>query len=258
VRIDMLERFGYYSTESNGHLSEYVAWYRKRPEETASWISLSAWIHGETGGYLRVCREGRNWFDSEARNLLKETPPTLPLPERSNEHGSYILEALETGRTYRGHFNVINNHAIANLPPDCVVEVPGYVDRTGIHIPETGELPLGCAAVCSASVQVQRLAVRAAVEGDVQLLKQAMLMDPLNGAVLNPPEVWQMTDEMLVAEAGWLPQYAASMPAANERMAGKLLPYRPVTGLRVKEKTVDEVNEAIKKKKAVDEGALTN
>jgi len=117
---------------------------------------------------------------------------------------------------------------------------------------------LGCAAVCSASVQVQRLAVRAAVEGDVQLLKQAMLMDPLNGAVLTPPEVWQMTDEMLVAEAGWLPQYADAMPAASERMAGKLLPYRPVTGLRVKEKTVDEVNEAIKNKKAVDEGALTN
>ncbi len=258
VRIDMLERFGYYSTESNGHLSEYVAWYRKRPEETASWISLSAWIHGETGGYLRVCREGRNWFDSEARNLLKETPQTLPLAERSKEHGSYILEALETGRTYRGHFNVINNHAIANLPPDCVVEVPGYVDRTGIHIPESGDLPLDCAAVCSASVQVQRLAVRAAVEGDVQLLKQAMLMDPLNGAVLTPPEVWQMTDELLVAEAGWLPQYADAMPAASERMAGKLLPYRPVTGLRVKEKTVDEVNEAIKNKKAVDEGALTN
>ena len=33
VRIDMLRRFGYYSTESNGHLSEYVPWYRKRPQE---------------------------------------------------------------------------------------------------------------------------------------------------------------------------------------------------------------------------------
>ncbi len=32
VRIDVLRRFGYYSTESNGHLSEYVPWYRKRTE----------------------------------------------------------------------------------------------------------------------------------------------------------------------------------------------------------------------------------
>ena len=52
VRIDMLRRFGYYSTESNGHLSEYVPWYRKRPEEIMDWIDLSDWIHGETGGYL--------------------------------------------------------------------------------------------------------------------------------------------------------------------------------------------------------------
>ncbi|MCL4855146.1 MAG: hypothetical protein KJZ78_27605, partial [Bryobacteraceae bacterium] len=27
VRIDMLRRFGYYTTESNGHVSEYVPWY---------------------------------------------------------------------------------------------------------------------------------------------------------------------------------------------------------------------------------------
>jgi len=57
VRIDILKRFGYYSTESNGHLSEYVAWYRKRPDEIKDWIDLSRWIHGETGGYLRVTRE---------------------------------------------------------------------------------------------------------------------------------------------------------------------------------------------------------
>ena len=55
VRIDMLRRFGYYTTESNGHVSEYVPWYRKRTRQIRRWIDLSSWIHGETGGYLRVC-----------------------------------------------------------------------------------------------------------------------------------------------------------------------------------------------------------
>ena len=41
VRLDILKRFGYYSTESNGHLSEYVSWYRKRPEEIEQWIDTS-------------------------------------------------------------------------------------------------------------------------------------------------------------------------------------------------------------------------
>ena len=64
VRIDVLRRFGYYSTESNGHLSEYLPWYRKRVDEIPRWISMKSWIDGETGGYLRVCTEGRNWFES--------------------------------------------------------------------------------------------------------------------------------------------------------------------------------------------------
>jgi len=54
VRIDVLKRFGYYSTESNGHLSEYLPWYRKRLDNINSWIDMSNWINGETGGYLRV------------------------------------------------------------------------------------------------------------------------------------------------------------------------------------------------------------
>jgi alpha-galactosidase len=56
------------------------------------------------------------------------------------------------------------------------------------------------------------MAMEAAVRGDVTLLKQAMLHDPLVGAVCNPEEVWQMTDEMLVAQERWLPQYAAEIP----------------------------------------------
>ena len=40
VRLDVLKRFGYYSTESNGHLREYVPWYRKRINEINQWIDL--------------------------------------------------------------------------------------------------------------------------------------------------------------------------------------------------------------------------
>jgi alpha-galactosidase len=219
VRIDVLRRFGYYSTESNGHLSEYLPWYRKRPEEIMRWIDLSSWINGETGGYLRVSTEGRNWFETDFPNWLKEEAPVISPDRRSEEHGSYIIEALETGRVYRGHFNVVNQNYVTNLPNGCVVEIPGYVDKNGINIPVVGDLPLACAATCSASARVQEMGMEAAVKGDVQLLKQAMLHDPLVGAVCNPEEVWQMTDEMLVTQAQWLPQYRDQIPAARQRLA---------------------------------------
>jgi alpha-galactosidase len=217
VRIDVLRRFGYYSTESNGHLSEYLAWYRKRPEEITDWIDLSHWIHGETGGYLRSCSERNNWFESEFEEIMSEPAFDYATRERSEEHGSYILEALETGKIYRGHFNVRNGGIITNLPGDCIIEAPGYVDRNGISMPVVGDLPDGCAAVCQQSVNVQRLGVKAAVTGEAQLLKQAMLLDPLTGAVCNPPEVWQMADRMLVAQEPWLPQFQRTGAIAEAR-----------------------------------------
>jgi alpha-galactosidase len=224
-RIDVLRRFGVYSTESNGHLSEYLMWYRKRPAEIASWCDLSVWIHGETGGYLRICEEGRDWFEREfAKGAAGHQPLTYAVEKRSEEHGAFILEALETGRVYRGHFNLPNGGSITNLPADAIIEGPGYVDRHGIHMQQVGDLPLGCAAVCAQSVSVQHLGVEAAVRGDLGLLKQAVLLDPLVGAVCNPPEVWRMVDEMVVAQAKWLPQYAGEVAAAKRRLKSELAP----------------------------------
>lgn len=251
VRLDVMRNFGYYSTESNGHLSEYLMWYRKRPEEMEKWINYSSWIQGETAGYLRVCRESRNWFETDFPNWLKETARKFTPESRSTEHGSYIIEGLETGRLYRGCFNVMNNGAITNLPAECVVEVPCYVDYNGISIPKVGDLPLGCAAICSASVWVQKLAVEAAVHGDISLLYQAAMMDPLTGAVCTPDEIRQMVDEMLVAGRQWLPQYSEEIPKAEKRLADSRLPLHPAKGFRLHTKTVEEMAEEKAKYRAL-------
>ena len=247
VRIDMMKRFGYFSTESNGHLSEYVPWYRKRTGEIMKWIDLSDWILGETGGYLRVCTEGRNWFETDFPNWLKEPARVYDPAKRSQEHGSWIIEAMETGRVYRGHFNVVNNGCITNLPDDCIVEVPGYVDTFGINIPRIGDLPMGCAACCQSNITVQRLAVAAGANADISLLRQAMMMDPLVGAVCDTDEVWQMVDEMLIAQEQWLPQYADEVARAKARWAkaeaeGTLIPPIVTEGAaRLHTKTVEEM-----------------
>ena len=95
------------------------------------------------------------------------------------------------------------------------------------------------------SINVQRMAVQAALTGDVTLLKQAVLLDPLTGAVCNPPEVWQMVDEMLLAQEQWLPQYQDAIAEAKARFEkGDLLPtkedYQGAARLHVK--TVDEMS----------------
>lgn len=231
LRIDVLKRFGVYSTESNGHLSEYLPWYRKRPDEIAKWIDMSDWIHGETGGYLRHSTETRNWFETEFPQFLEAAAKPIDPARRSNEHASHILEALETGRVYRGHFNTKNTGIIANLPADAIIESPGFVDRFGINMVSGITLPEACAATCISSINVQRMAVHAAISGDIDLLKLAVLHDPLVGAVCTPEEVWQMVDEMVVAQAQWLPQYAHAVDGAKQRLRHKTVATREWQGV---------------------------
>ncbi len=244
-RIDVLKRFGYFSTESNGHLSEYLPWYRKDPRQLKRWIDLSSPLLGETGGYLRACNEARNWFRSDFPRWMAAQDKPITYESRGGERGSYIIEALETGKIFKSFFNLQNNGTITNLPDDCIIEAPGFVDKLGIRMPKVGDLPLACAATCNASISVQRMSVEAAVSGDVKLLKQAMLHDPLIGAVCNPDEVWQMTDEMLVAHAPWLPQYQATgaIKQARKNLAGeKPLGTRSTKGAaRLRTRTLDEM-----------------
>lgn len=208
-RIDVLRRFGYYSTESNGHLSEYLPWYRKRPDEIERWISRDRWVGGETGGYLRHCREVADEYREIYPKLLNGEVDLIKLGERTGEgeRASYIIEALETGRTYRGCLNIANRNLITNLPDGCTIEIPCYVDGNGINPAWVGRLPIACAATCRASISVQEMAVEAALTGDRELVKLAVLHDPLTGAVCTPEEVWAMCDEMFGALAPWLPQF---------------------------------------------------
>ena len=142
---------------------------------------------------------------------------------------------------------MINHGHITNLPDGCVIEIPGYVDKNGINMPVVGDLPLACAATCAASVRVQEMAMEAAVAGDVTLLKQAMLHDPLTAAVCNPEEIWQLTDEMLVAQAEWLPQYQGEIAAAQarldeaERTGARAKLIQTEGAARLKIKTVEEI-----------------
>jgi alpha-galactosidase len=252
VRIDVLRRFGCYSTESNGHLSEYLPWYRKRPEEIGRWIDMSGWIHGETGGYLRHCTETRSWFEQDFPRFLEEAGKPIDPVRRSDEHASHILEALETGRLYRGHFNVKNRGLVTNLPQDAIVESTGFVDRFGLNMVCRLTLPLACAATCIASINVQRMAVEAAVTGDVDLLKLAVLHDPLVGAICSPDEVWAMVDEMLVAQAQWLPQYAHGIDDAKRRLSRTTVATREWAGAARREaRSVEELRRATERREDV-------
>jgi len=202
VRGEVFRQFGYFMTESTGHLSEYLPYFRTSQKALDLYCDEPA-FGGATGAYLKWCQYVAQKYDNV--DLLADEPTTLP--KRSIEYGSYIIEALETGRQFRLNGNVRNDGMIANLPADCCAEGPIYADKLGLHKTMVGNLPSQCAALNLTNINVQRLAVEAAMSGDPEQIVYACALDPLTAATLTLKEIREMAADMLEAEKQWLPQF---------------------------------------------------
>lgn len=202
VRGEVLRHFGYFMTESTGHLSEYLPYFRKNQRALDTYCDEPS-FGGETGAYYKYCADLAEKFSVMDPLSIESTA----LQPRSAEYASHILEAHETGMPFRLSANLRNDGYITNLPKGCCVEVPTYVDRLGLHPTFVGDLPPQCAALNMTNINVQGLAVKAGLEGDTEALVQAVALDPLTASVLTLRDIREMVSEMLEAEREWLPQF---------------------------------------------------
>ncbi|MDP6543581.1 MAG: alpha-galactosidase [Phycisphaerae bacterium] len=208
VRVETARHFGYFMTESSGHLSEYLYWYRKNKDLLDTYCDQPA-FGGESGAYYKFSIEMAKKY-AEVDILSLESGQLEP---RSIDYCSRILEAMETGVPFRFNGNIINHEGyISNLPREACVEVPIYVDKTGLHPTHVGKLPSQLAAVNRSNVTLQMLAAEAAVTADEELAFAAIAMDPLTSAVLGLKETRDMVRELFEAEAQWLPHFEGRLP----------------------------------------------
>jgi alpha-galactosidase len=203
VRGEAFRHFGYFMTESTGHLSEYLPYFRKNKQARETYCDEPA-FGGESGAYYYWSKDVSRKYNEQ--EILAGASDEIP--DRSIEYGSYIIEALQTGRTFKLNGNVINKGMITNLPADCCAEGPMYVDKTGMHQMLVGDLPPQCAALNLTNINVQRLAVEAAVTGDPEHIVHACALDPLTSAVLTLQQTREMAVDLLEAQKQWLPQFA--------------------------------------------------
>ncbi|MES1227799.1 MAG: alpha-glucosidase/alpha-galactosidase, partial [Armatimonadota bacterium] len=203
VRSDMMRHFGAFITESSGHLSEYVPYYRKRKDLLDKYTDTG--YRGEESFYAN---NWPNWRkgQEEYREKLFNGEEELNT-DRTWEYGAWIIEAIEKDTPFVIHGNVPNDGCIANLPSDGCIEVACLVDGEGWHPTRYGRLPRQMAAMCDWNMRMFDIAAEAAIHRSKALAKQALLLDPLTAAVCCPAEIFEMVDRLFEAEKEWLPGF---------------------------------------------------
>jgi alpha-galactosidase len=203
ARFEIMLHLGAFVSESSGHFSEYVPYFRKRPALIKRYCRDG--YRGESGYYANNWPTWREENDEQIRRILagKEQAEL----SRGVEYASYIIEAIESNRPKVIYGNVPNTGLIDNLPQDGVVEVACLVDRHGVQPTYFGSLPPALAALCQSHMAVHDLVSTAVLTQDREAAFQALALDPLTAAVCSLDEIRQMFEEMAAAEAEDLPAW---------------------------------------------------
>jgi alpha-galactosidase len=205
VRNELYLAMGYYVTESSGHNSEYVSWFRKRPDLIEKYCTHgTGWNPGHYAYILNEYKNKKHTWKQEIEEWFNQ-PVDL---NRGGEYAASIFNAVFGDQTlYKFNGNVRNFNLIDNLPYGCCVEVPVLASKHGLEAIHVGKLPPQLALMCNTSAQIEEMAVEASLTGNRELVYQAICYDPLTAAVLSLKEIKAMTDEMFAQFEEWLPQF---------------------------------------------------
>ena len=200
VRMDYINHFGYYCTESSEHNAEYNMFYIK-----SKYPELIERYNIPLDEYPRRCVNQIAGWEKEYKEILENG---VKEHKRSLEYASHIMEAIVTNKSYEIGGNVLNtSHLITNLPEDACVEVPCLVNGSGVHPCRVGALPVQCAAMNMTNVNVQLLTIEAAATLKKEHIYQAAMLDPHTGSELDIDTIKKMVDDLIEAHGDYLPKY---------------------------------------------------
>lgn len=192
VKRALFERYGVLAGAGDRHLAEFFSDFLADPGQ---WGVIPTTMAHRRLGVDRARARVESWLAGKA-----------PIPmQRSDEEVSHIIAAVALGRPRLTVVNLPNTGQIDNLPRGAVVETMGVVGGTGATPLAAGSLPPPILDTLTPHVANQERLVEAAVGGDRSLALEALADDPLVG---DPSVAPRMLDEMLAANAAYLPRFA--------------------------------------------------
>jgi alpha-galactosidase len=210
VRFELMDKFGYYVTESSEHNAEYHPYFIK-----SRYPELIEKYNIPLDEYPRRCEKQISDWENMRSELVNDTSLTHV---RSREYGSRIIEAIETDVPFKFGGNVLNTgRLISNLPEKACVEVPCVADRSGITPTYVGDLPEQLAALNRTNINTQLLTIEAAITKKREFIYQAAMLDPHTAAELSMDDIVSLCDDLIEAHGDMLPDFTGekALPVTN-------------------------------------------
>lgn len=200
VKFALFETFGAVPYPGDRHLVEYFPYFLsdKTRHGLDFGVQLTS-IEDRRGAWMTSFKERIAEWTSDAAD-------SVPL-EPSAESLAPILAALIGGGPATVQpATLANAGQVENLPLGSSVETLATFGSDGISPHASGALPLPILSLVHKHCLIQDLTVEGALTGDREQVLQAMLADPLNNNN-DFREIGLMLDELLAANAAWLPQF---------------------------------------------------
>ncbi len=190
VKMDLFNKYGLIAAAGDRHLAEFMPgdMYLKNPETVQSWkFGLTTVDWRKEDLQKRLERSGK-LLRGEEDIELKST----------GEEGILLIKALCGLTRIISNVNIPNTGCqIQNLPAEAIVETNAVFERDSIRPVVAGKLPENIRELIMPHVQNHERIYEAALTGNVELVVEAFVTDPLVKGRASEKEIRELIKDMM-------------------------------------------------------------
>jgi alpha-galactosidase len=171
----------------------------------------------ERGSFEGIIREGDRIYAEMREKAFSKEPLEPDYFEKNRGEGEHeqATEIVESIRRDLGHIysaNLPNTGQVPNFPPEAILECPAAATASGMKALAQPPLPPGVVGTLATRFAWVETVVEAALEGSRQKFVQALVLD---GSVRDLDTAEKLADDLLAAQAEYLPRFAGAAGAAT-------------------------------------------
>ena len=194
----LFNTFGLYPITGDNHVLEYLPYTHNMHRKTWERYNIQMYPFDTASGM-------RNSMWDDINDMVLGKKPIDVLKELPSEHAEEVIAGIVSGKRIEDDaVNIPNKGYISNLPENSIVEVPGFIDKTGVLGQNIGDLPEAVAELCRRDIKIAELTVDAVYHGDKELALQVLAIDPM---IDDLDVAKSMFDEFLETQKEYLPQF---------------------------------------------------